>query len=428
MNMIIGSDEATVAGIMHRGQPVPIVAFYSIQGGVGKSTLARKYAELVTVAPGIGGARPNVLLIDLDIEGQGIFFRLTQGARYGTRTVHEMLAQRNVANAQAMDVTMAVSLSSGAGQSRGRLYLVPAAPPDAKGIFDTLAGIDPGELLSLLKDMIRGLVMQYDISCVVIDCAPGAMPYSAAAAALADVPLLIARNEQASYEQLRTLPEKFREWYPDFHASSQRVVVNAVKVAELLKARTETYGILDYVPFVDDVILEVEGLSRTGSFRMLLFEKYIVDIIKQVFVGRNHLIPDLPAVVGQEWLDTLAKLDRCQEAPSMRRLHMIGYLRWVGIGLAVLGVALFASHRLVDSLPASLSDVGMGSIVAGLVLLGIGWYAENQRHSTISAADDLVRGGPDEILKGLGDLGRRKELDRLRKLAESVPAVSEKRR
>src|SRR5436853_7247629 len=95
------------------GREVPVVAFYSVQGGVGKSTLARKFAELVTIAPGREGRKPNVLLVDLDVEAQGLSFRLAQGLRPNFRTIHEVIAERNIAVAQAITVTGAVSLATG---------------------------------------------------------------------------------------------------------------------------------------------------------------------------------------------------------------------------------------------------------------------------------------------------------------------------
>jgi cellulose biosynthesis protein BcsQ len=418
-----GEDTAKTRLRVH-GRPVPIVAFYSASGGVGKSTLARKVAELVTAAAGRGNAKPNVLLVDMDVESNGLTFRLTQGYHPNTPTVHEILGQRSVAVAQAMDVTTAVSLASGSKERRGRLYLVPGSPPDARGIFDTLASIDRRELIGLLKDLIEGVATQYDISCVVIDCAPGANPYTAAAATLADIPIFIGRNEQTSYEGMRILPERFREWYPEFQPASQRAIVNAVAVAELYKSRSEHYQVLDYIPLVTDVILEVEGLARTDSFRMILFEKYVIDIIKQIFVGMgvDYLIPDAPEVLGQEWLDVLTKLDRCEEAPSLKRLHMIGYLRWVGAAVAALAAVAWGVSQVVKDLPAAVSEAATTGIIAGLVILAIGWYAENKRHGTIAAARELAAGGPDEVMKMLAaGPTDRKQLDQFKKLADSIP-------
>jgi cellulose biosynthesis protein BcsQ len=409
--------------VRNQGQQVPIVTFYSIQGGVGKTTLARKFAELVTVAPGREGRHPNVLLVDLDVEAQGLTFRLAHGLRQNFRTVHEVFAERNLSNTQAIDVTDAVSLASGNPPHRGRLYLMPAAPPEARKLFDTIASIDKDELYRLLRDMIQALVTQYDVSCVVLDCAPGANPYAAAGATLADVPLLIGRNEDATYKQIQVLPERFREWYGQLQPARQRVIINGVSVKELFDVRAQQYSVFDFIPLTSDVIHETEGLSRTGSLRMLLFEKYIVDIIKQVFVGMKHLIPEAPEVVGQEWIEVLNKLIHCERAPRVRRLQVLRNLQWVGVIVVLVGIALVGAHQAFDRLPDTLTRVGIAGAIAGVALLAGGWYAESQRQRVVTAAGELVAGGPDEVFRKLKEgPSHRRELEEMKKLADTIPA------
>jgi len=413
-----------MAGIRNQGQSVPIVAFYSVQGGVGKSTLARKLAELVTVAPGKDGRNPNVLLVDLDVDAQGLTFRLAKSLRQNFRTVHEVVAERNVAMAQAITVTGEVSLASGNPQHRGQLYLMPAAPPEARALFDTIAGIDRQELLKLLLDMISALVTQYDISCVVVDCAPGTTPYSAAAAALADIPFLIGRNEPTTYEQIRILPERFREMYPQFQPAKQRVIINAVSVKDLFETRAQQYSVFDYIPLTSDVIHETEGLSRTGSLRMLLFEKYIVDIVRQVFVGMSHLIPEAPEVLGQEWMETLGRLERCAEAPRVRRLLFLSRFKWIGGALLAGGVALLSANQVSSHLPAIVERAGFGSTIIGVLVAAFGWYGDSEHRRIVAAARELVLGGPDEVFRELKEgQAHRQTLEEMKRLAETVPTT-----
>lgn len=398
---------------------LPSTAF---RGGVGKTTLAKKFAELITVAPGRSGHKPNVLLVDLDVDANGLSFRLSQGSPGSYKTVHEVIAERNPASAQAVDVTMAVSLAGGNPQHRGRLYLMPAAPPAAKGIFETCATIDPKELYQLMVNMVSALVMQYEISCVVIDCKSGANPYSAVGAALASVPLLIGRNEPATYDQIRHLPERLREWYPEFQPAKQRVIINAVTVKDLYEKRAQQYGILDYIPLVSDVIHEVEGLSLFGSFRMLLFENYVVDIIKQVLVGETHLIPEPNDVLGEDWIQAITKLNRCEEAPRVQRLRRLVFLRWVGLFILVIGLIILGVEKIYNSLPVTVGKFDIPCIVIGLMVLVAGWYTESERHRIISAAKELVLGGPELVFRMLKEgATHRKRLDDLKKLADSIP-------
>lgn len=270
--------------------------------------------------------------------------------------------------------------------------------------------------------MIKALVGQYDISCVVIDCAPGANPYTAAGATLADVPLLIGRNEQTTYDQIRVLPERFREWYDQFQPARQRVIINAVTVKELYERRAQQYSVLDYIPLTTDVILETEGLPRTGSLRMLLFEKYIVDIIKQVFVGVSHLVPEAPEVMGQEWMEVLNRLERCEEAPKVRRLQPFGHLRWVGAAVVMIGVVLAGLREVFDNIPAALTHIGMVAAIAGVLLVAGGWYAQSQRQRIVTTARKLVLGGPEEVFRKLKEGAfHRRQLSEMKKLADTIP-------
>ena len=107
----------------HGNECPPIVAFYSVSGGVGKTTLAKKFAELITIAPGTEGRNPNVLLVDLDIDSQGLTYRLRPRTPLGLATVHQMIAQRNVVNARAVNVTASVSLTGGNPTKRGEVSI-----------------------------------------------------------------------------------------------------------------------------------------------------------------------------------------------------------------------------------------------------------------------------------------------------------------
>jgi MinD-like ATPase involved in chromosome partitioning or flagellar assembly len=431
--------EEGMAGKIHNaGKLVPVVVFYSVQGGVGKSTLASKFAELVTMAPGREEHNPNVLLVDLDVGAQGLTFRMAGNVRQNYHTIHDAIRQRDASMAQAIPVTGAAPVTStleasrngpGAGRVRGQRYLVPAAPPGAVGLYDVAAGIDKKTLVDLLTEMIQTLVHTHDIACVVIDCPPGLDPYTAAAAAIADRPLLIGRNEETSFQQIWELPDRFREWYSEFQPARQRVIINAVAVTETFGPRSKRYSVLDYIPLVSEVIQDTEGIPEESrnDFRMLLFEKWVIDIIQKVLHGMDYLIPNAPDVLGEEWADTLRQLNYSERAPAIRRLRLLGHLRWAGAALAVLGVVLVGVRQVVNGSPASLTNWGILATIAGLALAGIGWYAEVRRQRTLSAARALVMAGPDGVFKKIqGGESDRKDLEDLKKIADSVPKEPEK--
>jgi MinD-like ATPase involved in chromosome partitioning or flagellar assembly len=418
----MSNDQENANAIRNHGQPVPVVAFYSIQGGVGKSTLAQKFAELVTLAPGNSGRKPNVLAIDLDVDSKGLTYRWTQQLRHPVRTVHEIIAERNIASAHALRVTPTVVPGVAPVQSRGQIYLVPAASPEARHVYDTGAQIERGELLDLLRDLIRNLVTQYDISCVVIDCKPGPNPYAAAAATLADAPLLIGRNEPTTYSQIHWLPEQFREMYPSMQSARQRVVINAVAAQHLYDSRAQEYTIFDWIPLISDVIHMTEGHMSVDTFRIMMFDQYMVEIIKRVLVGRTDLIPSLPEVVGKEWIDTLKLLERCAEAPRMRRYGLLRHLRWVGGAVVLAAIGLAVWHQLADVPPSWLKPAAIATVIGGLLIGIAGWWAQSEHHRILGLASELVFNGPGYVLQKIqSGSSHRKDLDEMRKLAGTIP-------
>lgn len=421
--------------IIYQGRRVPVVVFYSVSGGVGKTTLARKFAELVTIAPGLGEHRPNVLLIDLDAGARGLTYRLVrQGLSKNVRTVHEVMKQRDILAAAALNVTSEVSLAGGnpADSKPGKLYLMPAALPDAHGVFDVLSTIPKDELLELLYNMIEKLVVDNDISCVVIDCAPGVDPYTAAAATLADIPLFIGKNDPISYEQIWTLPRRFQEWYPQFEPETQKVIINVVAVQDTLDKRSKQYPVYDWIPLISDVILETEGSTHIEPLRMRLLEKYIVDIIQKVFgdviLGWDHLIPKAPDVVGREGEELIERLRDCEKAPKVQLLRRLEYLRWVGAALVVIGIVLIVLRQaLIDIFPILLTNIGIASVIVGILLFIVGWYAEKERRRILTMAYELVSGGANKMVQMIVEgPSQRKKLKEMEKLASTIPAKKKK--
>ncbi len=416
------NEDENVNSIRNHGQPVPIIALYSVQGGVGKTTLAQEFAELITLAPGNNGRKPNVLVIDLDVDSKGLTFRWTKRLRHPVRTVHEMVEERNVAHAHALQITPAVLKGMAPPQSRGQIYLVPAASTDAQNPYETERNIGRAELLELLRDLIRSLVMQNDISCVLIDCKPGPNAYAAAAAALASHPLLIGRNEEATYDQIQWLPEQFHAMFSSMQPAKQRVIINAVASKDLFNDRKAKYSIFDWIPLVSDVIFVTEGHDSVDAFRMMMFDKYVVDIIQEMLVGRSDLIPTPPEMLGKEWVAALQKLERCDEAPRMRRYRALRHLRWTGAVLVLMGIAFFLYQRLADKPPDWIVPAAVTGIVAGLVLAVAGLWAHAERLRILAFARELVFNGPGYVLHAVGQgATQRRRLDTMQKLANTIP-------
>ena len=80
--------------ITRNGKKIPIVAFFGARGGVGKTTIARKFAEHVVKA----SVRPNVLIVDTDVYNRGMTVEMTSEMPFTCKTVHDYIASQNVSD------------------------------------------------------------------------------------------------------------------------------------------------------------------------------------------------------------------------------------------------------------------------------------------------------------------------------------------
>lgn len=410
--------------ITYKGNPVPVVAFYSIQGGVGKTTLARKFAELITRASGERQRRPSVLIVDLDVEAQGLSYRLGQNDLVRSGTIHEAIASRNPNVAIAQNVTANSSLVSAGSEKRGQLYLLPASPPSEYRFFDVIKKIGYEELLQILVDTINRLVEINAISCVVIDCAPGTMPYTAAAATIADSPLLVGRNEDATYRQIDSQARRIMEIYPQFEPARQSVIINAVSVKELFESKAKQFAIADWIPLTGDVIHETEGLRNIESLRMLMFENYVIDLIKKFLIGNEHLIPNAHDVLPDKWTKMLRKINNIENTFRMRLYRNAARVGIpVGIFSIIVGIIailgsdwdrLSAHSLLVSNIGVSLSAIGIATVLAGILAL-------SRRANIQRLAFEIKEGGPEAIFKKIrSQQSDRKSLEDMLALTETI--------
>ena len=418
---------------MHRierdGTPIPVVAFYSVQGGVGKSTLARKFAELVTRASGEQGRHPNVLLVDLDVEAMGLTYRLLNGVIPNSGSIHEAIATRNPNIAHAHNVTANVSLVSSGTAQRGQLYLLPGAPPEETNLFTVIEGISCDELIQVVTDTVNQIVSMHGISCVVFDCEPGAKKYSAAAATLATTPLLIGRNEDSTYQQIQVLPLRFQKFYSTFQPAKQAVVINAVAVSDFYEERAKRYAVADWIPLTSDVIHETEGVQKIESLRMLLFENYVIDLIKKFLIGHDELIPNGHDVLPEEWLDMLKKLPRLSAAPRMKMLRFTARcLFTLGclLGLAALCILIAIQVGMIGTDGAS--DLNFGAIAGvgvGMFLIASAVFPMRERSRLERLAEELRVGGPEEVFRRIRlERSQRRQLNEMLSIVKKIPTES----
>lgn len=125
------AQEATWETISAQGDVsrIPRVVFYSIKGGVGRST------ALAACAWSLAASGQRVLVLDLDLESPGLSTSLLPQSRQPAYGITDWLVEDLVGNGDALMEQMHVSLST---QQRGELIVVPSH------------GFEPGEYVSKL--------------------------------------------------------------------------------------------------------------------------------------------------------------------------------------------------------------------------------------------------------------------------------------
>lgn len=333
--------------IIRNGRGVPVVAFFGTKGGVGKTTIARRFAELVTLAP----SGPNVLLVDADVYHRGMTVEMTTHTPATCKTVHDYIAARNPSGVEVADMS---GLVKGTRPDSGQLFFIPASTPDSEEVFRRAAEIGPEALLEILYKVASSAVQQYDCACVVIDCGPIIDPYTAAGAMLADRAFIIGQNEPISFSSLRTYPSRVREFYPDFSTAKMKVIINKVRGWDALKERQIQHqeDIFAAIPFTMEIVDVSEGIQTANEMQLMIFENHIAQIVERVFRGdHRELIPDQREVLPPQWNTLLQSTDRLEQAPHIRRLGLLRLLLPIGLLPLVLGaVLLYAAtterHRM----------------------------------------------------------------------------------
>lgn len=298
---------------------IPKLAFFGTKGGVGKTTIASKFADLVAQGEG----KPNILMIDFDVDHRGLTVTRLSGLTGRCKTIHEYIATRSMELERAIDVTD-IQLE---GKS-GRVFLIPAAGKEETHIFRTMANVNSDEMLEIIRSLIKSAINKYKISCVLIDCGPVVNPYTAAAAYISDMAFIIGQNEPITYDNYTHYAHRIREFYEDFQTTHVNLVLNKTrgKIPETISAFAN-------IPFTMEVVDVTEGLDDIDEMRLTMFDNYIYDIVKKTF-ERNHpkFIPDPNIMLPKTWpkipelVNSLSKSGELKISKALKNLLPTGII------------------------------------------------------------------------------------------------------
>jgi cellulose biosynthesis protein BcsQ len=362
---------------------VPIIAFFGTKGGVGKTTLTNKFADLVALAE----SSPRVLIIDFDVDARGTTILRTRGNLIVTRTIHDYVASRTAEVDDTIDVSKTVEIRSQKRKALAtpQVFLIPSATPDAAEKFKTVASIGYPDLLQLLTNVIQSAIEKQKIECVLIDCGPTIDPYTAAAAHIADRAFIIGQNEPISFESLREYRARIKnDYFADFNASKMNIILNKVRALPV----SQDYFAL--IPFTIDVVDLSEGLLDVDSVRLTLLDHYVFDIVKRTLSDAwSHLVPDPKILLGDEWLLLLERTPRLAESPLIKLQRIAGWICKAAAPLFLVSVVIalvkpdsvifpLSREQQNTTLTVTIGDVSVILVVI-VLLTGVFWYSLRDR-------------------------------------------------
>jgi len=215
------------------GVQVPVLAFIGVEGGVGKTTLALRFARLITDAP----TRPNVLLIDMDVHTMSnLTTKVMQDVPIECSGWHECVFYKKDSLATLIDVESREAIVP-SPVSMGKCYLLPAYSLNAKGVYDTDIHAHHQEIEGILHSLIRQAIAQYNFSCVVINCGTIITPYMVAAVSLSDRAFWVGNNPYLEPKKLHDWIERLHEFKADIPSQKIISVLNQIEDQALVNRR-----------------------------------------------------------------------------------------------------------------------------------------------------------------------------------------------
>jgi MinD-like ATPase involved in chromosome partitioning or flagellar assembly len=398
--------------------PIPIIAFFGTQGGVGKTTILNHFVDLLALArPGT-----KILIVDFDVETMATT-KLRTPRAFDCKTMHDYVSTRSAMLESALEVTTSIQARDRATElGESRVYLLPAATDDAEKRFEVAAKIPPDELLEIVSSLIGDATKKYDISCVVVDCeAKVEWPYTAAAAHLATEAFVIGRDETPTWDALKTYTEKIKEFYPDFKSAKAHVILNQLGLLEwhAYEERAEQSGaqIFAAIPDMRQMGDPASESIDIRTVRNILLDNFVFDVVRKTLAqgpryGDDYSDLDQRAPLSAEWGRVIAEAPQMADSLPVR---LYRNSRWpvaiagaAGVLLGALALAFGGDFLEVEDLPWYLAGSLIAVAIAGTA---IRWLVREH----VESVAQLVKGKENFVLSSLKTRAGRRALESLRR-------------
>lgn len=211
---------------------IPVIAFYGLKGGVGRST------ALSALAYSLGEQGKRVLLLDLDLESPGISETLLPEGSRSDYGIVDWLVEDAVGNANnelVREMTSASPISN-----VGEVRVVPAygtktkfyLPKLSRAYLDTQTPAGAEHFGDRLRRMTKQLIEEYQPDVVLVDSRAGLHDIAAAVIThLANIALLFATDSRQTWAGYRLL---FDHWQTLPLASLQAIREKLQVVASMI--------------------------------------------------------------------------------------------------------------------------------------------------------------------------------------------------
>jgi cellulose biosynthesis protein BcsQ len=337
---------------------VPVISFFGTKGGVGKTTIMDKFATLISRSK----SRPNVLLVDFDVDHRGLSVLLMGNALQHYTTIHEYLAKPDTSFQEAYDAT-----PTNDATVHGKKYLIPSSTLAAKNVWHDVANFPIDRIKGRICDIFSTAIEKYKIDVVLIDCGPIINPLTASAAYLSSPAFIIGQNEPISFQSLMNYTGRIQEFFPDF-GGKVNVILNKVRGSVGYKE-----SVYAKIPFMMEVVDFAEGLPNIDDIRLVYLDYCVFEILSRLFEKNLKLLP------GAETVFTSKQQQAVDNMNDILKTKRYLFFKWLRLS-TLLGILLIIGGILAPTKSAEMAGfavehwVKTAAIAAGLVLTVLGTY------------------------------------------------------
>ena len=325
--------------LLDKARRIPIVAIMGVRGQVGKTSITTRMAEL------IAETRHNVLIVDFDIDSAGSTIFHADRLQVNPppiSTVYDYLLPYSGAGddyrGAVTEGLWQITPDYLSDRQLGQVFLVPARPINAKGLYKIVADIDPRKRNHILRNVVdtileRSGLAEHEISCVIIDCGAGLNPIYFAALDRADPAFLVATPDRICFHNVEQIRREHQDNYPDSDMSKIQIVVNRVT-----EPAAETLWAPYRARFVREDPMFQQAYFRGAVYFDLGYDDFSLDtreVLAQAFRGSNaSLVPDEIDIWVRPWIEQIVKRQLAVKILRSPRFRLQTAVSWVTLLLA----------------------------------------------------------------------------------------------